>query len=105
MTAPVTFQNWITDLDLVCEDPFKIGLLGALSFISFAIGSAFITKQADMSGRRPVIIMSSIVTPVCLLIMMTLTSSLNEIYVLVFLMGLTYNSRGSTAYIFGCEFL
>lgn len=89
----------------MCEDPFKIGLIGALSFISFAIGSAFITKQADISGRRLVIIISSVVTPVCLLIMMTMKPSLNQIYVLIFLMGLTYNSRGSTAYLFGCEFL
>lgn len=105
LSAPTTFQNWITDLNLVCEEPYKIGLIGALSFISFAIGSAFITKLADVSGRRPVIIVSSIVTPLCLLIMLTVTTSLNAIYILIFLMGLTYNSRGSTSYLFGCEFL
>lgn len=105
LEGETTFQNWITDLNLLCEDPYKIGLIGALSFVSFAIGSAFITKKADVLGRRPVVILSSIVTPLCLIILMTLAKSLTAIYVLIVLMGLTYNSRSSTAYIFGCEFL
>jgi hypothetical protein len=42
-----TLNNWMTDLNLICEEPYKIGLLGALSFISFTLGSAFITRIAD----------------------------------------------------------
>jgi MFS family permease len=34
----------MTDLNLVCEDPISIGLMGTISFISFAIGSALITR-------------------------------------------------------------
>lgn len=105
LDGPTTFQNWVTDLDLVCEEPYKIGLIGALSFISFSIGSALITKQADVSGRREVIIGSSMVTPICIALLLTIATNIYVVYVLVFIMGLTYNSRGSTAYLFGCEFL
>lgn len=44
---PFTLNNWMTELDLICEEPYKIGLMGALSFISFTLGSAFITRIAD----------------------------------------------------------
>ena len=95
----------MTDLDLVCADPFKIGLLGAMSFISFAIGSALITRFADVYGRRKVVIYSSLVTPIGLMCLIYFAKNLIVIYIFIFLIGLSYNARGSTAYIYGSEFL
>ena len=95
----------MTDLNLVCEDPFNIGLLGAMSFISFAVGSAFITRLADIYGRKLVVILSSMVTPLGIIVMIYLAKSLIALYVLIFIIGLSYNARGSTAYIYGQEFL
>lgn len=96
----------MTDLDLTCEEPIKIGLLGAIGFISFSIGSALITRVADVYGRRSVIIWASLVTPAGMVLLIFFAKySLYIIYAIVFSMGLTYNSRGSTAYLFGCEFL
>lgn len=43
-SGETTFQNWMTSLDLICEEPYKIGLMGSVSFISFSIGSLLITK-------------------------------------------------------------
>lgn len=39
-----TLVNFMTQLDLVCYQPYYIGLLGTISFVSFAIGSLFFTK-------------------------------------------------------------
>jgi MFS family permease len=105
-SGSTSFKNWMTELDMICEEPFKIGLLGALGFISFALGSAFITRIADLKGRKFVIIWSSLVTPIGIVLLILFAHfSLYIVYSIVFIMGLTYNSRGSTAYIFGCEFL
>ena len=105
-SSQLTFDNWMTQLDLICEDPYKVGLLGAISFISFSIGSLLITRVVDIYGRKKSIIISSLVTPAALLILIIEQGkNLYFIYTLMFIIGLTYNVRGSTAYLYGCEFL
>lgn len=39
-----SLNNWMTELDLICQEPYKIGLLGSISFMSFSLGSVLITK-------------------------------------------------------------
>ena len=58
-----TLKNWITEYDWVCEEPFKIGFLGMISFVSFSIGSLFFTNQIDTHGRKYTLVFSSLVTP------------------------------------------
>jgi hypothetical protein len=47
------------------------------------------------------------VTPVGMIILMVFKAYLNLVFIMVmiFLMGLTYNTRSSTAYLYGTEFL
>ena len=103
-TGKTTFQNFMTDFNLVCTDRSYIGLMGSISFISFAIGSALITRVADTHGRRKVVIFSSLLTPIGLAILI-MVKNLWVVYTVLFVVGLTYNSRGSTAYIQAREFL
>jgi hypothetical protein len=42
--SPNTLKNWMTEHDWVCEEPFKIGFLGLISFFSYSIGSLFLTN-------------------------------------------------------------
>jgi MFS family permease len=95
----------MTKLDLVCEEPYKIGFIGAVSFISFSLGSLMFTKIIDKVGRKFVLVTSSLATPIGIIILMLFGKSLNFIYATIFAIGFTYNSRGSTAYVFGTEFL
>ena len=38
-----SLQNWMTDLDLMCEEPYLIGLIGGIVFITSAVGSLTVT--------------------------------------------------------------
>jgi MFS family permease len=60
----------MTDHDWVCEEPFKIGLLGLISFLSFSIGSLFFTNQIDTHGRKYTLVLSSLITPFGILAIM-----------------------------------
>ena len=90
---------------MVCEDPYKVGLMGAISFISFSVGS-LLTRVVDIYGRKKSIAIASMVTPIGLLILIFVRDqNLNFIYSVMFIIGLTYNVRGSGAYLYACEFL
>ena len=95
----------MTKLDLFCEEPYKIGLIGAVSFISFSLGSIMFTRAADKLGRKKVIVLASLVTPLGITVLLLFGKSLPFIYATVFFIGLSYNPRSSTAYLFATEFL
>ena len=100
-----SFHNWMTNLDLICEEPYKIGMIGVLSFIGFSVGSILITPLSDKFGRRKTLLCVSMVTPIGIVICILVEDNLYAIYSVIFLMGLTYNCRASTAYVFATEFL
>ena len=41
--SDVYLHNWMIDLNLMCIEPYIIGILGALRFISFSFGSILFT--------------------------------------------------------------
>jgi len=98
-------NNWMTQFDLICAEPFVIGFLGLVSFMSFSIGSLFITNIIDNRGRKTALIVSSLVTPVGIICILSFVKDIYTTYAIIFIIGLTYNIRSSTAYIYGCEFL
>lgn len=103
--SDTSLHNWMTDLDFICAEPYSIGLIGAMSFISFSIGSILLTNLMDTHGRKKVLVVSSLITPLGMICMMLFAKNLVTIYVFIFLIGLTYNTRSSTAYLYGTEFL
>ena len=94
----------MTELDLICADPLSIGMIGSLGFFSFSIGSIMFTNTIDTYGRKKVLIVSSLVTPLGLLFMV-FSKNLISIYVTIFIIGLSYNTRCSTSYLYWTEFL
>jgi MFS family permease len=102
--SDVSLHNWMTDLNLMCTEPYIIGLLGAISFISFSFGSILFTGISDKYGRRPVVIIASLVTPLGAFSTL-FAKNIATLYSIIFIMSLSYNARGSTAYIYGTEFL
>jgi MFS family permease len=97
----------MTQLNLICYEPYYIGLLGTISFVSFAIGSFFFTKQADVYGRHKIVCIAATVTPICLsaLIIGSRKLGIFFLYAVFGIMGLTYNPRGSTVYLYAVELL
>lgn len=95
----------MTQQDLICEEPYVIGLMGAISFISFSVGSLAFTDMVDKKGRKMIVLAATMVTPLGILAMMLFADNIYHIYTIMFLVGLTYNPRGSVAYLYGSEFL
>jgi MFS family permease len=100
-----TLKNWMTDLDLVCAEPYEIGLLGTISFLSFSLGSMLVTNLADKNGRKATVLYAGLATPLSIVCLLTLPINIRAIYFLIFLVGLTYNARSSVAYLYSSEFL
>jgi MFS family permease len=106
-SSPNTLKNWMTELDLICMEPVYVGLMGSISFVSFAVGSIFFTKQAHKYGRHPVIFFSALCTPVSLIFLVCASKHIGifGIYLVMGFLGLSYNPRCSTAYLYGAEML
>lgn len=51
-----SLDNWMTKMDLICQEPYLIGFIGSISFISLAIGSIVFSKAIDQLGRKFVVI-------------------------------------------------
>jgi len=97
----------MTDLNLLCEEPYLIGLLGGISYIASSIGSLPLTTLIDKRGRKNTTLYLSLVTPLGVLMMTFLGKNLNLyiIYGIIGVMGFTYNARASSTFTFGSEFL
>lgn len=98
-------HNWITELDLICEEPYKIGLIGAIYFVSFPLGGLLFTGLIDSKGRKNVVTTATITHILCLIALVLFGDSLNKIYTIIFIMGLSYSSRVNVSYLYGSEFL
>ena len=59
----------------------------------------------DSKGRKIVVLGASIVTPLGIIALLLFAETLTHIYVIMFIIGLTYNPRSSVAYLYGSEFL
>jgi MFS family permease len=69
-----SLQNWMTDpsIGLMCEPGYMIGLIGSISFISYAFGSLLFMRYNDILGRKLVIQLSGVLTPVGLILLLAL---------------------------------
>lgn len=95
----------MTQLDLICTEPYMIGMLGVFTFVSIALGSLLFSNISDFKGRKPVVVMSSLVTPLGLLSLKFFNYNLHVVYAIIFSFGLTYNPRSCIAYLLASEFL
>jgi MFS family permease len=99
-----SLHNWMTKLDIICEEPYKVGLIGSFSFVGFSLGSLFISRLSDKYGRRSMLLGVNMII-IILLFLCIIATSLLQVYCLILVMGLTYNCRANTAYIFATEFI
>ena len=79
-------------------------MLGLISFISFSIGSLFFTNLIDTHGRKYTLVLSSFITPFGLLAIMCFAQDIYFIYIIIFIVGLSFIPRMSSAYTLGIEF-
>jgi MFS family permease len=100
-----SLQNWMTDLNLICEPAYRIGLIGSLQFIGLALGALIFTPFSDIYGRKPVLVFSVVLTPIVIFSLIIFTSTLNHIYFWITLLSLSFSSRCSASFMMGQEYL
>ena len=80
MVDDETFDNWVPKFDLLCEEKYKIGLLGSMFFVGVIVGTLFIPALADAFGRKLVVIITVVVALIGQLGLIV-TNNLYEAYV------------------------
>lgn len=102
-----SLHNWMTKMDLICNEPYLIGFIGSISFISLSIGSIVFSKTIDQYGRKSVVMSTGITALFGLLILWLFadTGGLNLIYSVVFLTGSVYITRQSVCFLQAVELI
>ena len=103
MSNPFTLKNWIVDLNLTCSPSSYIALLGVSLYVGYFVGSIFVGPYADIYGRRPVFLITSII----FFISNTLMLFFYNIFAfsgLLFVYGLTGSGRMIVGHIYATEF-
>lgn len=57
-------DNWIEKFDLLCEQKWKIGLIGSMYFIGVIVGMSFVPPLSDAYGRKVIFIVTLIISVV-----------------------------------------
>lgn len=96
--------NWTRALNLECESEMKLGLLGALFFVGFMIGSLFFPRLADIYGRKLVTFFSFFVQ-IMTDFMMLYATNLATLYAALFLLGLRFSPGFQVPYVMMLEFV
>lgn len=104
-----SLHNWTTELNLICEPPLTIGIMGTLAFISIGLGALLFGSLSDKFGRWKCILFATAVTPFSQAILLGWIPgcglSLISIYSATILIGLSYSLRGSASYVYTTETL
>lgn len=79
--------------DLVCTPKVQISFFGTLLLAGFFFGSIFLVRLGDIIGRKKVVVVSTLVSSVCL-VGILLSPSLITLFVCIFIFGLTCGPRG-----------
>jgi len=94
--------NLMTENDLICEEDYKIGMLGAVVFFGFVLSAFTIMPLPDILGRKPVLIVTTIISTLMAITFMFL-KNINHMYIALFIFGFTVLVRGTTSYVYLLE--
>ena len=97
-----TIDNWVTSMNLECVPEYKIGLFGSLYFIGYLLGSAFLTRFADINGRKS-ILTYSLATSTIAAILFLITNNLIMTYLLILINGFVIAPTASVSYLYMME--
>ena len=79
-----SIRNMMTELDLIWEEDYKIGLLGSVVFFGFLISNFTIMPTSDSYEKKPVLIIVTVLSTFSAFLIL-FTKSLTMIYSLLFI--------------------
>ena len=91
---------------MLCETKARIGFIGACFFIGVLVGSTIIPLGvlSDIIGRKWIFV-ASIATLTCACIGFMFATSLEELYIFMFIYGITFPGRLIVGQNYAYEFL
>jgi len=99
-------SNWVEQADMLCESKSRIGFLGACFFIGVIMATTICPMGylSDVFGRKWVFILSMVSEIISCSLMLT-TTSLDQLYVAMLIMGMGHPGRFIVAINYSDEFL
>lgn len=91
-------------MDLYCTDGLKMGFLGSSFITGCFVGSFFLSRLADIYGRRPIFIVG-LCLQICVVICSLFCKSIYFAYFLLFLGGIGEVGRYYVAYVYNVEMM
>lgn len=87
-------DNWQGQTNMLCESKERIGFLGACFFIGVLVASTIIPvgMLSDWYGRR-YLFLGTLATLLCSCVGFLLAKSLDELYIYMFLLGISFPGR------------
>lgn len=92
----------MTEMNLICEEDYKIGLLGTIIFFGFMLSSVTLMPTADILGRKPVLIATATISTLSVFFLM-FVQNMTYVYIGLFFFGFTALVRGTTSYVYVIE--
>ncbi|CDW73598.1 solute carrier family member 5 [Stylonychia lemnae] len=94
-----SLHNWVETLDLTCESSAKIGLIGSIYFVGWAVAAIFLPRLSDLFGRKWVYFYSMLFHGLVYLGLI-LSHNLNLTIVLMGFFGFCSLGRASVGYLY-----
>lgn len=99
-----TLYNWIDQLDLLCEDSWKVGIIGSCFFIGWCATLLWLPALTDKYGRK-IYFWLSVVICVAAQVGMLFTNSLAMMCAMIGIQGLAASLRLNVGYVYLMELL
>ena len=101
-TDPEYIDNWIQKFDLLCKPSEYIGLIGSCYMVGMFIGFFILPPYSDTYGRRPIFIMTMILSTFAQG-MILFTSSIHKLFLFMIILGTTFSGKNIVGLNFAIE--
>ena len=97
-------NNWVNKLDLYCTGSFEMSLIGSMFLVCTFSGSFVLPRAADIYGRK-LLFLIGLALYIAVVIALIFVNSLNMLYFLMFLGGISETGRYYVAYVYCVEMM
>lgn len=101
-TDPEYIDNWIQKFDLLCKPSEYIGLIGSCYMVGMFIGFFILPPYSDTYGRRPIFIMTMILSTFAQGVIL-FTSSIHRLFLFMIILGTTFSGKNIVGLNFAIE--
>ena len=97
-------NNWVNNIDLYCTGSFEMSMIGSMFFVGTFSGSFILPRAADIYGRKPLFLIG-LALYIVDVIFLYFAGSLWQLYLLMFLGGISETGRYYVAYVYCVELM